>query len=99
MPRPPAPPARASRGSENPPAPIDEIRLRLEGVKASPAYRAHCPCHSDPERSLLLWEDLEGWCHVVCEIGCSAEDVLRALDLAPWTVAPPFGTAVSRGHG
>lgn len=42
-----------------------------------------CPAHADRERSLFMAHGEDGRALLTCRAGCSQEEVLAALDLAP----------------
>lgn len=60
---------------------ISEVLSRFKSVKkTSNGYRAQCPYHNDRNPSLDISEK-DGKILVHCHAGCSAEDILRSVDL------------------
>ena len=72
--------------------PLDGISERLKGVVQGSEtqdedgtwtrqFNALCPAHNDHSRSLSLSETTEGNAVMCCHAGCSAKQILRAIDL------------------
>ena len=60
---------------------ISEVLSRFKSVKkTSNGYRVQCPCHNDRNPSLDIAEK-DGKILLYCHAGCSAEDILRSVDL------------------
>jgi hypothetical protein len=58
------------------------LLLRLHGVrKSARGYIARCPSHDDQRASLSLRETSDGTTLLRCFAGCSAQDIVRALNL------------------
>jgi len=61
---------------------IERILDRLEGVANSgEQYRAKCPSHQGSSQNLYLKETKEGMVLLFCHAGCSAGEVLEAIDM------------------
>ena len=61
---------------------IERILERLEGVANSgEQYRAKCPSHQGSSQNLYLKETKEGMVLLFCHAGCSAGEVLEAIDM------------------
>lgn len=61
---------------------ISEVLSRFKSVKkTSNGYRAQCPYHNDRNPSLDISEK-DGKILLYCHAGCSAEDILRSVDLS-----------------
>lgn len=63
--------------------PIELILSKLDKVKRSPkGWTALCPAHEDKRPSLSISEGSEGQVLLHCWVGCKAEAITAAIDLA-----------------
>ena len=62
--------------------PIDDVLNRLQNVKQHNSYfMASCPAHPDDEPSLSISEGDDGKVLLKCFAGCTAEEIVVAIDL------------------
>jgi len=62
----------------------DEFLTRLQDVRqAGDGWTALCPAHGDQHRSLSVGTGTDGRILINCHAGCSADDIVEALHLAP----------------
>jgi putative DNA primase/helicase len=73
--------------------PVQEILLRLQGVKPTGQHQwqARCPAHDDQHASLCVGQGADGRALVYCQAGCSTFEIRKVLDL-PWSAFFPPGS-------
>lgn len=71
---------------------LDDFLSRLSGVRRSgKEARARCPAHDDKNPSLGITEGNDGRILVICRTGCSAEQVVAAMNLNMKDLMPENG--------
>jgi hypothetical protein len=63
---------------------LEELAAKLRGRRSGHGWSCHCPSHDDKTPSLWLTGKDDGGIFVNCQAGCSAEQVLAALDQKGW---------------
>jgi hypothetical protein len=62
-----------------------EIARQLHGRKSGRRFQCRCPtnlhAHGDRNRSLIVWENDNGWVRFKCFTGCSRDEILAAMGL------------------
>jgi hypothetical protein len=72
--------------------PLHNVLVRLNNPqKAGSGYLAKCPAHDDNHGSLSIREGTDGRVLLKCFAGCSAENVVNALDLQMSDLFPAGG--------
>lgn len=73
-----------------PSAPINEILAKLSNIKStSKGWSAKCPGHNDGHNSLSVSEGNDGRVLLKCFAGCSFEQILSSLGMAPQDLFVP----------